>query len=127
YKYFLLFLNRSKRARFGIKVYFNCPADEKWQGYSWAFEIFYGKESNLAVPPDADHLGKSEKAVVHMMLGLLGTWRQVYADNWFCSLALAEYLYTKRQTYLTGIVREGRGPPQFLQDERLHKKSSSFV
>ena len=61
------------------------------------------------------------------MLGLFDEWRQVYADNWFCSLALAEYLYEKRNTYMTGIVRQGRGPPTMLQEEKLQKKSSSFV
>ena len=45
-----LYFYRSKRSRFGIKIFFNCPAAKEWQGYSWAFEIFYGKDSNLEVP-----------------------------------------------------------------------------
>ena len=38
-------------------------------------------------------------------------------------MALAEYLYAKRQTYMTGIVKNGRGPPKILLDEKLQKSN----
>ena len=72
-------------------------------------------------------MSKSEEAVVSMMRDLLDEHRHVFIDNWFCSLRLAIYLLENRQTYMTGIVAQGRGPPLMLQAVQLQKKSSSFV
>lgn len=57
----------------------------------------------------------------------MGEWRHVYIDNWYCSVDLAEFLFFHRSTHMTGIIRRDRGPPQFLKDEVLHKKISSFA
>ena len=35
---------KTKRSRFGIKVFLLCPADTTWNGYSWNFKIYYGKK-----------------------------------------------------------------------------------
>ena len=76
---------------------------------------------------DAQHLLKSEQAVIHMMAGLMGEWRHVYIDNWYCSVKLAEFLFHRRQTFMTGIVASGRGPPHVLHDEVLNRQQSSFA
>ena len=62
-----------------------------------------------------------------MMAGLMGKWRHVFLDNWYCSVRLAEFLFNQCKTFMTGIIARGRGPPHFLYDEVLEKKSASFV
>ena len=40
---------RTKRNRFGIKVFVFCPSHADFSGYSWNFEIYYGKDSNYKI------------------------------------------------------------------------------
>lgn len=35
---------KTKRARFGIKLFLLCPSSIEWNGYSWNFCIYYGKD-----------------------------------------------------------------------------------
>ena len=117
---------RTKRSRFGIKVFFTCPGAERWQGYSWNFEVYYGTMSNLDVPGVPDNLSKSEVIVVKMMQGLLDAGRQVITDNWYTSIRLAYYLKA-RLTDITGIMLAKRGVPAQMVKEHLNKKMSTFM
>ena len=116
---------RTKRSRFGIKVFFTCPGDTKWQGYCYKFKIYYGKEAEYNVPEAGAELSKSEVIVIDMMSGLLDCGRHVVTDNWYSSLRLARALLAKK-TDLTGVVRANRGVPEMLRNENLAKKNSSF-
>ena len=59
---------RTKRARFGIKVFVLCPSASQWAGYSWNFEIYYGKDSTFNNPdPAAVSLTTSELVVSFLM------------------------------------------------------------
>ena len=126
---------KTKRARFGIKIFFVCPGHPDWQGFSWDFEIYYGAGTEYSVEDDPDleeddprgsELTKSEAIVVYLMQGLLGQDRHVIVDNWYASLRLAIYLLYKGTT-MTGVVRADRGVPQLLKDDPLGNKASSFV
>ena len=44
--YFRQFI-KSKRTRFGVKIFFCAPADPAYQGYSFRFTVYYGKNSDL--------------------------------------------------------------------------------
>ncbi|KAK4315602.1 hypothetical protein Pmani_013191 [Petrolisthes manimaculis] len=112
---------KSKRARFGVKAFVLCPSDEEWQGYSWNFHLYYGKDTYMVEDPNASRLSVSERIVVFLMKDLLNSGRHVITDNWYTSLRLADYLETQR-TLLTGVVRSGGGPPKEVQNMKLDKK-----
>lgn len=117
---------KTKRSRFGIKAFMLCPSDKTWNGYSWNFVIYYGKDSFTPDEPLASALSLSERIVVYIMKDLIDEGRQVFTDNWYTSLRLAEYLLT-RKTLITGVVRAGRGPPKELVDQPLSKRQSCFA
>ena len=103
---------RTKRARFGIKAFVLSPSASLWSGYSWNFEVYYGKDTDISFDdPNASHLSISEIIVCHLMKDLLDSGRQVVTDNWYTSVRLANYLLT-RNTMLTGVIWAGRGPPR---------------
>ena len=118
---------RTKRSRFGIKVFVMCPSAPKWSGYSWNFEVYYGKDSIFnSTDPDASLLTVSELVVAYLMKDVLKKGHHVVTDNWYTSLRLGNYLLTK-DTTLTGVVRADRGPPQKLKEEQLNRHQSSFA
>ena len=126
---------KTKRNRFGIKIYFVCPGHPEWQGFSWDFGVYYGAGTDYSIPDDvnqrpedprASELSKSEVIVVHLMQGLLNQQRHVILDNWYSSLRLANYLLYKGTT-MTGIIRPDRGVPAMLKVHRLEQKSSAFM
>ena len=80
---YMFFIHRSKRARFGVKVFFSCPGADKFQGYSYDFELYYGKESHFAVPDGLpDDLSISEHIVLRLLEGHLDQGVQVITDQW---------------------------------------------
>ncbi|XP_066971798.1 piggyBac transposable element-derived protein 4-like [Macrobrachium rosenbergii] len=101
--------------------------DPNWNGYSWNFEVYYGKDTSFSLPdPVAANLSISEIIVVHLMKNLLDKGRHVVTDNWYTSYRLGNYLLT-RDTTLTGVVRAGRGPPKKLVNEKLSRHQSTFA
>ena len=118
---------KTKRSRFGIKIFFLCPSDPSFDGYSWTFEIYYGADSDFnSDDPEASELTKSELVVVHLMRDLLCVGRHVITDNWYTSIRLARYLLAK-DTTLTGTIRADRGPPQVMKDDNLTKGQAVFA
>ena len=104
-----------------------CPSDAKWSGYSWNFEVYYGKDTTYTNPEiAATNLSMSESVVAYLMRDLLDKGRHVVTDNWYTSLRLGEYLLT-RGTTMTGVVRADRGPPKSLAKEKLQKHQSTFA
>ena len=110
-------------------MFFTCPGDAKFYGYSYDFKIYYGKQSDFKTDKSRAAtvpLSKSEEIVVSMLGELIGCGRHVITDNWYTSLRLAEYLLTQK-THLSGIVKANRGPPQIIKDQKLTKKESRFI
>ncbi|MPC54575.1 hypothetical protein E2C01_048495 [Portunus trituberculatus] len=106
----------TKRSHFGIKVFVLCPSATNWIGYSWNFEVYYGKDSCFSLPDNASmNLSKSEQVVVHLLCDLPDKGQHVVTDNWYTILRLGRYLLT-RDTLLTGVVHANRGPSKMLKN-----------
>ncbi|XP_045109149.1 piggyBac transposable element-derived protein 4-like [Portunus trituberculatus] len=117
---------KTKRAKYGIKVFVLCPCDPNWQGYSWNYEVYYGKNLYQLDDPRVNSLSKFEKIVVSLMRQLLDEGRHIVTDKWYTSLRLAHYL-EERNTTITGVVRNGKGPPKDIVQFPLEKRQSIFA
>ena len=52
---------RTKRARFGIKLFVMCNSEKDWNGYNWSFCVYYGKDRYIFPQSlDVSELSKSE-------------------------------------------------------------------
>ena len=76
----------------------------------------------------AAQLSVSERIVVHLCDRYLDMGHKVFADNWFNSVCLADYLLSRR-TLLIGTIRpkRGIGIPDILKSSSVAVKSTSFV
>lgn len=118
---------KSKRARFGIKVF----SLNDQNGFTVDVEVYEGSKgnSNWATTVDgADQLSMSEKIVVEMLNrnGLLGDNGSVAIDNWFNSVRLARFLFEKGN-HVLGTVRCCRGVPKALKDFKMDPPSVEFA
>lgn len=62
---------KSKRARFGVKVFITFLWDEQWKEYSWNFMLYYDKDTLVLGDSNTSHLSVSETIVVKMLGNLL--------------------------------------------------------
>lgn len=82
-----------KRAKFGIKLFLVCDRT----GYTYRFHVYQGKEDPITsmvhnLPPDSQHLSITEKVIVWLMGNLLDKGYITYADNFYSSINLNQYL-----------------------------------
>ena len=119
---------KSKRSRFGVKIFFLAPAEDKWQGLSWNWEVFYGASDShiMDLQPEGTELSKSEWIVAYLMRRLLNEGRHCLTDNWYSSQRLADHL-EENGTTLTGTIRTNRGVPEALRDGKLKRHDSAFM
>ena len=117
---------KTKRSRFGVKIFFLCPGDPKWQGLSFNFELYYGQNDDLHMDVAPAGLSKSENIVVYLMEGLLDEGRHCVTDNWYTSQRLASYLET-RNTTITGTINVQRGVPDQLVASHLAKHQTAYM
>ena len=113
----------SKRRRFGIKIYILCEIDT---GYTINFCFHTTKAEHDKFASFASSLSVSERIVVHLCDRYLDLGHKIYADNWFNSVRLANFLLNKR-TFLIGTIRPNRGVPVVLKSETVATRSTSFV
>jgi hypothetical protein len=115
----------TKRARFGIKIYCACEASS---GYLFNFIVHSTTAQNARIGEnlDCNRLPMSERIVVTLCRSLLNFGYHVFVDKWFTSTRLAEFLI-ERQTLLTGTVRQDRGVPQALRDQRVAANNVAFM
>lgn len=118
---------KSKRARFGIKMFCLCPSHPDLRGYTYNFAMYFGKDMyHVEDIHGTEHLSLSERIVVYLFKQLLDQGREIIIDNWYMSLRLAEFLLTKK-TYVTGTIRVNRGVPKELTEISLNKFQTCFV
>lgn len=99
--------NRTKRARFGIKIYKLC---ESSSGYCADFKVYTGAQPNLSKLP------VSEVVVQNLMEPFVNKGHVLHLDNWYSSPLLYKALLEK-DTHVIGTVRANRKemPKQFMK------------
>lgn len=118
---------KTKRARFGLKLFCHCPSDPRLRGYTYNFSLYIGKDIyNIDHIPNSASLSMSEKVVVYLCQNLLDEGREIILDNWYVSVRLAEFLLA-RNTYITGTIRTNRGVPKELTSIKLEPGQACFV
>ena len=92
---------RTKRARFGMKVYKVCCSEGSAAGYTSAFNVYMGQ--------DRSPVPASMKAVVDLMeaASLFNKGYELYLDSFYSSPELFHYLQSRR-TNAIGTVRLNR-------------------
>ena len=96
---------RTKRARFGFKSFVLTDAS----GYMLYFHPYVGAQTNLTVEDEVNvehyQLSKSERVVFLLeKAGVLDKGHIISCDNWYCSVRLSEYLFS-RSTGFRGTIR----------------------
>ena len=98
---------KSKRHRFGIKIYVICDCKT---GVVLDIIVYTGTDVDI---PGNDPLGHSGSVVKKLMSPYLGSGHILYTDNFYTSPNLADYLH-QNNTGLVGTVRANRkGMPKF--------------
>lgn len=99
---------KTKRHRFGIKLYVLCDCET---GYILDFNVYIGKETDI----DSNKnplLGITGAVVVKLMTPYLDKGHSLYTDNFYTSPALSLFLLD-RNTNTCGTVRQNRrGMPE---------------
>ena len=114
----------SKRARYGVKLYKLC---DRATGYTYAFRVYEGKDTQLHPPECPDYLGSSGKVVWDLIYPLLEKGYHLYVDNFYTSLPLFRNLHRKK-TPACGTVRKNRkGFPQRLVNTKLRRGETASL
>ncbi|XP_064092990.1 piggyBac transposable element-derived protein 4-like [Macrobrachium nipponense] len=117
---------KTKRKRFGLKLFALCPSSKGGKGYTWNFCLYTPQMyEEISRDEDLAHLSKSERVPVFLMKSLLNKGRHVVLGR-YSSINLAEFLYSKN-TLTTGTIRPNRGVPQCLKDQSLQVNQSAFA
>lgn len=112
---------RNKKDRSGVKLYKLC---ERASGYTYAFRVYEGKDSQLEPPDCPSYMGNSGKIVLDLALPLFQKGYHLYVNEYYTSLPLFHHLYHQK-TLACGIVRRSRkGLPQRLVTTRLQRGES---
>ena len=113
----------SKRARFGIKLFSLCEDS----GYLWNSFVYLGKTT---INENQHHLerriSKSCVVATSLLSDLLGLGYKLFADNWYTSEELFDYLY-ENKTCVVGTVRKNRLKlPKSVTNEKLGRGQFTF-
>ena len=112
---------RTKRARFGIKLYEICTSN----GITLDFMVYCGKGMYDDDDPH-EELPYSERIPVVLMQPYMGNGHTLYTDNYYTSPALAVHLL-KNKTHLCGTIRNNRKNfAKELIDAQLQKGEAAF-
>ena len=93
--------NPNKPAKYHIKTYGVCDSTT---GYAFNILTYFGSETSFS--PDMKDAGMSEK-VFEYLLAPLGKGHHVYADRFYTTHKLLEYM-TKKEFYYTGTLQTNR-------------------
>lgn len=118
---------KTKRARFGLKLFCLCASAAEVRGYTYNFSLYIGKDIyDVSHIPGGEELSMSERIIIHLLQNNLSEGREVIIDNWYMSVRLAEFLLSKN-TYVTGTIRTNRGVPKELNETQLRPYQSCFI
>lgn len=92
---------KSKRHRFGIKLFLICDCET---GYALGVIVYTGKSTDITLFQD---LGISGSVVANLLEPYLDKGHNLYTDNWYTSPTLCTYLH-KHKTNSCGTVRPNR-------------------
>ncbi|XP_040210225.1 piggyBac transposable element-derived protein 4-like [Rana temporaria] len=111
----------NKRDRYGVKLHKLC---ERATGYTYAFRVYEGDDSQLEPPDCPSYMGNSGKIVLDLALPLFQKGYHLYVGEFYTSVPLFHHLY-QQKTLACGIVRASRGGlPQRLVTTRLQRGES---
>ena len=112
---------KTKRARFGIKLYELCTSS----GITLDFLVYCGKGMFHQDDPHSD-MPSTERIPAVLMESYLGKGYSLYTDNYYTSPTLAKF-FTDNKTHLSGTVRTNRYDyPKDLIAEQLEKGTAAF-
>ena len=112
---------KTKRARFGIKLYELTMSD----GITLEFLVYCGKGMFANDDPNSD-MPITERIPALLMAPFLGKGHVLFTDNYYTSSSLATY-FLANQTHLCGTVGINRKHyPKDLQSEELEKGTAIF-
>ncbi|XP_057294618.1 piggyBac transposable element-derived protein 3-like [Hydractinia symbiolongicarpus] len=112
--------NPKKPHKWGFKVFVLSGVS----GFSYNFEVFTGEADNVCAQNEPD-LGASSKVVVRLARVIPENCNyKLYVDNWFNSIPLNVYMYTKG-IQMVGTVRRNRiGKCPVSSEKEIKKKGS---
>ena len=112
---------KSKRARFGIKLYQLCTSN----GILLDFIVYHGNIAPQLIEMEEGAL-ITERIPATLMERYFGKGHNLYIDNFYTSLRLAKYLI-ENGTNVTGTIRENRKQfPLELKNTSLQKGEAAF-
>lgn len=109
---------RTKRHRFGIKLFLLCDCET---GYVLDFIVYTGKSTEI---DKYDDLGISGSVVTTLMRPYLEKGHSLFTDNWYTSPSLSTYLLMHK-TNSCGTVRSNRKHMPDLSGKLERGKTSS--
>lgn len=114
-----------KPKKYGMKVM--CLADSK-TSYLLNAYLYTGKGSDsLGLNEEEKELGVPSQSVIRLSEPILGSNRNITADNWFSSMELVEELLKRKLTYVGTMKRNKREIPlDFLQNPHRPVGSSIY-
>ncbi|XP_040289776.1 piggyBac transposable element-derived protein 4-like [Bufo bufo] len=114
----------SKRARYGIKLYKLC---ESTTGYTSAFQVYQGRDSELNPQGCPAGLGTNAKVVWELMGPLLQKGYKLFIDNYYTSIPLFQSLQEANTGACGTFRRNRRGFPQSLLAKKLQRGQSDAL
>ena len=89
---------KNKKHKYGIKFFERCTFDDLVLN----IEAYSGTKFQ-----DTENLGQTGAMVLHLMSSCFDKGYHLFADNWYNSVSLTEYM-SGRKTYITGTLRGDR-------------------
>ena len=112
--------NPSKPEKYHLKTFGLC---DSITGYTYNLLIYFGSDTSYTGEIDK---GQSEK-IFHFLMEPLGTGHHIFADRYYTTHNLVEYLISKK-TYYTGTLMANRKgfPQEMASFKNLKHKESKF-
>lgn len=110
----------SKPAKYGLKIQTICDG-RTW--YTLGMEVYVGRQH----PGPYEVSNSPFEVVKRLVRPIEHTGRNITADNWYGSIPLAEYLLTKKLSFI-GTLRKNKKelPVSFVDVKNREEKSSLF-